>query len=97
MGKPLSFKIDLLDSPVLTEEVMQHTDKHGNKNFEILFEKKKKDSALQAEEEKGPWPTPPEAYLPIQWASLFKTHIASSNSKRPHVFRIALIFRIFKI
>lgn len=55
------------------------------------------DSALQAEEEKGPWPTPPEAYLPIQWASLFKTHIASSNSKRPHVFRIALIFRIFKI
>lgn len=62
-----------------------------------FFLKKKMDSALQAEEEKGPWPTPPEAYLPIQWASLFKTHIASSNSKRPHVFRIALIFRIFKI
>lgn len=96
MGKHLSFKIDVLGSLVLTEEVMQHTDKHGNKTFEILFFFLM-DSALQAEEGKGPWPTPPEAYLPIQWASLFKTHIASSNSKRPRVFRIALIFRIFKI
>lgn len=33
----ISFKIDVLGSLVLTEEVMQHTDKHGNKNFEILF------------------------------------------------------------
>lgn len=63
----------------------------------LKFFLEKKWTALQAEEEKGPWPTPPEAYLPIQWSSLFKTHIASSNSKRPHVFRIALIFRIFKI